>query len=194
MVSIHGPLGYEPNTLTTAPLRSYLERFRENKKNPAIAEKNAARRNAGRRGNHFLTRKALWGHAKSASNPLEWLSGLGFLGCGSMMRDWGFEFQVFCLKVAQRITPGKVVRTYFFPERRLGGIAFRKVVRSNYSQEGGSAELPPESWFGGITPGKVVRTNYFPEGGSAELPSGRWCGPITLRKVVRPYVPSGWGM
>ena len=28
---IHGPLGYEPNTLTTAPLRSWVRGFLENK-------------------------------------------------------------------------------------------------------------------------------------------------------------------
>jgi hypothetical protein len=211
VVSIHGLLGYEPNTLTTAPLRSCLERFRENKKNPAIAEKKAARRSVGRLGIPFLIRRALWGHAKSASNALEWLPGLGFLGCGSTMRVWGFQSEVVFLKVALRITPGKVVRTYFFPEGRLGRVAFRKAVRCNYSVEGGSAELPSERRFPGITPGKVVRTAYFPgrrfgritfpkvvrsnyspEGGSAELPSVRWFGGITPGKVVRTnYFPEG---
>ena len=212
MVSIHGPLGYEPNTLTTAPLRSYIKRFRENKKSPAIAEKNAARRNVGRLGINFLMRRALWGHAKSASNALGWLQGLGFLGCGSTMQASGFQSEVVFLKVARLITPGKVVRTSFFPERRLGRVAFRKAVRCNYSLEGGSVELPSERPFRGITLGKVVRTtdfpgrrfgritfpkvvrsNYSPEGGSAELPSERWLGGITPGKVVRTaYFPGRW--
>ena len=132
-----------------------------------------------------MIRKALWGHAKSASNALEWLPGLGSLGCGSTMQAWGFQSEVVFLKVARLITPGKVVRTYFFPERRLGRVAFRKTVRCNYSLEGGSAELPSGRWFGPSALRKVVRPNYLLEGGSGQLLSGRWFGRITFRKVVR---------
>jgi hypothetical protein len=198
VVSIRGPLGYEPNTLTTAPLRSYLAGSRENKKKGALAEEKAARRSVGRLGILFLIRRALWGHTKSASNALGWLPGLGFLGCGSTVQAWGFQSEVVFLKVARLFTPGKVVRTYFFQERRLGLMAFRKAARCNYLRKGNSEELLPGRWLGPVALRTVAWQNdlleggYLRKGGSEELLPGRWFRPITFRKVVwQNYLPEG---
>ena len=51
--SIHGPLGYEPNTLTAAPLRSCLVRFRENQKK-SVKNKETMRRDGSLAGPESL--------------------------------------------------------------------------------------------------------------------------------------------
>ena len=173
MDSIHGPLGYEPNTLTTAPLQLCLRGGRESKKNRVVAKKHTAWCASRHAHNCLLRRKET-----SLLSPFSRVPKFSISHCQST--DTHNYERAPRPKVARpNYSPGGCSGKLLYG-RLLGRSSLRKV--RNCSREAGSGELlsgrwfPGNTlgrWFGRITLRKAVPGNYSRGGGSAELLSGR---------------------